>query len=173
MIRVKLVKPSENSSPTKCGLCAFATESMRELDHHVKGSHGGSIVVLGSDAHIEIPLHKCSKCKFTTRDPVTLEEHERSDHSGKKKVPLKKRCKSKVGPKVTRNGRNVNECDPLSPENELLRCDMCDFVTKRKELFKSLFESQNKCNKCDFVGSDRFDLKEHILSRHREKGTLL
>ena len=56
---------------------------MPDLSGHVKGSHGGNIVVQGEDALIEIPLHKCRKCKFTTRDPVTLEEHERNDHNDK------------------------------------------------------------------------------------------
>ena len=80
MIRVKLAKPSDGSS-TKCGLCPFVAESMPDLSGHVKGSHGGDIVVQGEDTLIEIPLHKCKKCKFTTRDPVTLEEHERNDHN--------------------------------------------------------------------------------------------
>ena len=174
MIRVKLVKPPEGSSSTKCGLCAFATGSIQDLDRHVKGSHGGNIVMLGEDAHIEIPLHKCSKCKFTTRDPATLEEHERNDHSGKRRVLLKnRRCKSKVDPKVTKIAGRLDECDQHNNENELLKCDMCYFVTKWQELFKSHSEGHNKCNKCDFVGSDRMDLRAHILARHREKGMLL
>ena len=56
---------------------------MQDLSGHVKGSHGGDIVVRGEDTLIEIPLHKCKKCKFTTRDPGTLEEHERKDHNDK------------------------------------------------------------------------------------------
>ena len=82
MIRVKLAKPSYGSS-IKCGLCPFVAESMQDLSGHVKGSHGGDIVVRGEDTLIEIPLHKCKKCKFTTRDPVTLEDHERNDHNDK------------------------------------------------------------------------------------------
>ena len=62
-------------------MCTFLAESMQDLSFHVKGSHGGDIVVQGEDTLIEIPLHKCKRCKFTTRDPVTLEDHERNDHS--------------------------------------------------------------------------------------------
>ena len=115
----------------------------------------------------------------------------KNDHIGKRVLVKKTITKSKVIQKVTKIADRSYECDQCqmtfgnnsnfdkhqrtmhNPENELLNCDMCDFVTKSQGLLKSHSESHRKCNKCDFVGGDRMDLRGHILARHREKGMLL
>ena len=78
-----------------------------------------------------------------------------------------RRGKSKAGQKLTRNADHHN------PESDLLKCDMCDFMTSNQEIYKIHFEGHNECNKCDFVGGNRMELRNHILARHREKGRFM
>jgi len=157
-----------------CDKCDFTSSNSDLLKTHVQSKHKVEKdepmeLVIDDEPHNSRPF-KCPDCEKSFSSPKLLRKH-------------KKKCKVAL----------TVSSDPVE---QILKCNLCNFSCSKetslkihktmkhkkqenvdkmlvsKNLFKSksvLAGSNFKCHHCDYVGSDKKDLRKHRFQTHRHE----
>ncbi|CAH0548724.1 unnamed protein product [Brassicogethes aeneus] len=148
-----------------CDVCLKKYQTKRSLNEHTKYIH----------LKDKLEKIKCSKCDFATVRKDTFKTHLKNHEEQSSEVDKRKLFKCELCFKKYQTRRNLSEHKKYvhtKHELEKFKCSECDFVTVRKDTFKTHLkihdkQSYLKCYFCPYVASQLRTLDSHILSKHK------
>lgn len=155
-VRRHMVVHGDGVTRFKCEFCDTSYAHKQKLNYHVNREHTKQI------------SYTCGDCEFSTFDPRTLDYHVKTSHE----IPEFKcfECNEVFIDTVYLELHSRKMHGLINPH----RCEICDITYVNGTVLKTHnrinhVKKSSPCQQCNHVAASVYELKQHVLSRHRVK----